>query len=440
MEELEDDEVAVCATCFNETGLKRRIDELRSEWEGEVRCTFHPRRAGVPLSVLGPIIDSVIREHFGLSEFNSNTGEPDGDTLEDLIYEVARPIDEVTPYVKSYLINSDNSDYGIDPFYDEQNGYERFEFNDFRHSDLWDRFKFSIIHEQRFFNPRALELITEIFDGVDRQKDKDGRSVVYKLRPGGDESNFHRARIAHSDADHAAILSDVAAQMGAPPERKRRPGRMNPAGIPTFYGAFDIDTCLAELRPAVGDLAISAQFRLLRPIVILDVTRFDGPALSGSIFAKQYMQRLAQWTFMIAFAKQISEPISQNDEFIDYIPTQAVAEFLSTAFMTSVRSVHIEGIVCQSAQHPGGKNIALFGDAGRLVSQWDARSRSLPTSGSAMWPQSSSPVQSRSGTIGPGLDLVDGSVRLHRITGAAYQARSYGPEPERELYEDPDEE
>jgi hypothetical protein len=51
---------------------------------------------------------------------------------------------------------------------------------------------------------------------------------------------------------------------------------MNSSGIWAFYGAFDIDTCIAELRPAVGETVISAKFNLSRPILVLDTTKFSG--------------------------------------------------------------------------------------------------------------------------------------------------------------------
>lgn len=68
---------------------------------------------------------------------------------------------------------------------------------------------------------------------------------------------------------------------------------------------------------------------------------------------------------MQRFMHEISQPILPEDVMLDYIPSQAVSEYIH-----SVLSVHVNGkrcgidaIIFGSAQRPEGKNIVLFGDA-----------------------------------------------------------------------------
>ncbi len=68
---------------------------------------------------------------------------------------------------------------------------------------------------------------------------------------------------------------------------------------------------------------------------------------------------------MQSFMHEISQPISPDDEHLDYIPTQAVGEFLQRhlRFHLKGKEHRIEAVIFRSAQHPAGKNIVLLGEA-----------------------------------------------------------------------------
>lgn len=77
--------------------------------------------------------------------------------------------------------------------------------------------------------------------------------------------------------------------------------------------------------------------------------------------ARDALSRIAQWRFMRRFMDEIAQPISPDDEHLDYIPTKAVAEYLAYhEFTFAGRSRAIEAIIYGSAQNPGGRNIALL--------------------------------------------------------------------------------
>jgi hypothetical protein len=239
------------------------------------------------------------------------------------------------------------------------------------HSNLWRSFCESIVHTQRFFNSDARKLIEEIFDGIHLQMDADKNSPVYQLNPGDEGASIYRARVASSESDADYIRESPVKRLGPPPNRQRRPGRMNPAGIATFYGAFDLNTCLTELRPVVGTLVVGGRFELVRPIFVLDTTRFQAPIKHMSLFAKDQIRRSQQWQFMQSFMHEMSKPISPEDEHIDYIPTQAVAEFFAHhhTFNRSGVPSRIEAVIYKSAQYPQGRNIVLLADAAIVISE-----------------------------------------------------------------------
>ena len=125
-----------------------------------------------------------------------------------------------------------------------------------------------------------------------------------------------------------------------------------------------LSRCLMMASP-VGSHVVCAAFELTRPITVLDMTRFTEGAKNRSIFSPVARSRNDQWQFMQLFRLEITKPILPDDEVFDYVPTQAVAEFIhfNLAGKLGNEIQHIDGIIYGSAQRPGGRNIALFGEA-----------------------------------------------------------------------------
>ena len=190
---------------------------------------------------------------------------------------------------------------------------------------------------------------------------------MYKLEPGDESLQIYRARKTSGAEERTRIVKDPASELGPPPEKLRRAGRMNPAGILTFYGAFDLDTCVAELRPSVGETIISAKFEITRPILVLDTTKFTGRPKPINIFSQTFITRMRLWKFMQAFMYEIARPCLPNDEHLDYIPTQVVSDYLANLhkIKQGEKEMKISAIIYRSAQNGNGKNVAIFGRAMR---------------------------------------------------------------------------
>jgi hypothetical protein len=323
---------------------------------------------GIPIAVLAKIVDPVFRENY-VGGINDDPYDEDaGDSLESVLYDMTGADDgRIISALIAQLIEDD--DYwppdGEEPFYSEDYRYNSDNYALGKHGRLWARFRESLLHGQRFFNTDAKELMAQIFAGVHQQRDVNQQYAVYLVNPGDPQGTFFRARIANDRTTREKIAEDLAANLGPPPERLRRPGRLNPSGIMAFYAAFDFDTCVAELRPSVGSVVVGAQFQITEPICVLDTTRFDAKPKEPNLFAPGALSRVAQWRFMQAFMKEIAQPISPGDEHLDYIPTQAVAEYLVRHhnFKIARRDCTIDAIIYRSAQRPEGRNIAILGNA-----------------------------------------------------------------------------
>lgn len=413
----------VCPSCFQDPGLKKRITEIRPHFPDE-KCDFHPRLKGVPASAVAKIVDPVFRSQFGWGKYNSFAGGQQGDPLEYLVGDLTRAEEyEASKAIAEALIADEaywpqDGDYA---FYADDQNYVRHNTYHDHHSELWDTFVRSILHEQRFFNSRAKELLVEIFDGLQFQRDISKRSPIYRIEPGTPQATFFRARQSGGDDDTDRICGAPHSELGPPPKTKRRAGRMNPAGIGCFYGGYDLSTCVAELRPTVGSIVVGAKFELTRPIHVLDTTRFEAPMKPLSVFTQDYLTRVAQWSFMNAFSREIAKPISPSDEHLAYIPTQAVAEYFlhHHKFKRDGLPAKIEAIIFQSAQLAPGKNIVLMGDASQVAVPHPSRSeKSISTAN----PFSTTylDVVGQLNSFNPAIQLAPEPVQVLRVASASF--------------------
>jgi hypothetical protein len=258
--------------------------------------------------------------------------------------------------------------------------------------------------------------------GVEKQRDKMKRSPVYLIHPGKRNASFYRARVATDHAEVSKFMTALEKELGPPPERLRKAGRLNPSGVATFYGAFEVDTCIAELRPDVGSLVVSARFSTTEPICVLDTTRFAARPRSTQLFRRDEAKRSAQWNFMQGFSKEISKPVSPGNEHLDYIPTQAVAEYLANHLSVQIegQTRNIDAIIYASAQKRGGKNIAILGGAGIVGQSPGKQQVRPPTNDDGIFGFLPSMARPKNRLI-----PVAKSFQCHEIEGANFDKRKY---------------
>jgi hypothetical protein len=413
-------ELNVCPECFGNTALKRRLVEIRPSFPDRERCDFHPRRKAVPLDEVGRIVQPALRANYAIGEWRFD--EYEGDDLYTVVRDTTEAEDDaVAEGLADWLVANDFywPQDGGQPFFHTDQAYVRMRIEGYHHSSLWRRFRESILHRQRFFNGPAKDFLAEIFEGVQNQSDVENKPAFYRLET-EPETVLYRARIVSDEAAFAEIAKDPAKLMGPPPPGMRRAGRMNAAGIAVFYGANEKETAVAELRPAVGSLISVATFRIRQPIHVLDFSRFKGPGRRLDIFAKNQAARAAQWSFMLSFASEISQPILPGDEHLEYVPAQVVAEYLTNQPLPwHGEEVTANAIIFRSAQRMGGRNIAIMGDAGRVVAVTTgpperATAKRHDETDLLAFP---SPIPK---TAAAGLEYVEGSLELLLIGSATY--------------------
>lgn len=143
------------------------------------------------------------------------------------------------------------------------------------------------------------------------------------------------------------------------PQRDRaKEGRANPKGIPYLYAASHRETAIAEVRPWIGAYVSISEFRVVRPLTIVNCTsQASGSPLFYFKEPGPSEREAANWK---SIDEAFSRPVTPNDHLADYVPTQILAE--------AFRFHGLDGVAYRSSLGPG-HNIVLFDLDAAVVSQ-----------------------------------------------------------------------
>ena len=223
----------------------------------------------------------------------------------------------------------------------------------------WDSFKYVTKHQTRY-----LFLKSKADDGSSvppsQMLDEIGAVIASDL------GDFDFVKILKQDIDLiririAPVAVERAADIGSPPEEFAiQANRMSPAGVPMFYGAYQLDTAKAEtLDPGQheGQIMSIGTFRAVRDLQVLDLANLpDIP----SVFDVENHYLIHPLRFLHAFAEDIAKPIERDGrEHIEYVPTQIVTEYFRRVFRGPDKA-SLDGIIYRSARHVGGNAFVLF--------------------------------------------------------------------------------
>ncbi|WP_009909921.1 RES family NAD+ phosphorylase [Burkholderia thailandensis] len=230
----------------------------------------------------------------------------------------------------------------------------------------WQEEWFSFVHslktQARFFSFAAADHLAQVFGGIDELKTRDARPLVVDAGPETSLNHLYRARVFQADGSLEEALRHPDRNLGSPPPNVARAGRMNAQGISVFYGATDTSVAIAEVRAPVGSRVAVAKFRITRLLRLLDLTALKDAHVMGSIFDATLKRRLERAAFLRTLGIWMARPVMPDDEAFDYLPTQAVADFLAT-----MNEPRLDGIVFPSAQTDAGRNIVLLHHAAKVA-------------------------------------------------------------------------
>ena len=201
--------------------------------------------------------------------------------------------------------------------------------------ERWENLKAELLHENRFFPESEIDF-------------KRLEGLLSHLLVSLEElpQQWYRARI--QDTREAFPVDE----MGAPPKRKARQGRANPAGIPYLYISSDQVTAISEIRPHTGEIASVVSVSIPDELSFVDL-RNARRTVSPFILEDEDEVALLRGDidFLMQLGRELTRPILPNAAAIDYIPSQYLCEFIKMS--------GYEGVVYASSVGTG-INLALF--------------------------------------------------------------------------------
>ena len=345
-----------------------------------VLCSYcGDAREAITLEELSDRIHVALGDHFKLTLPYPDPDDPfecflarednwerGGEPVECVIADMAHLSEEIADDVRrllsarhGYLAIREEGEEGNEDPYGDEAMYEESGPNDEEFHRTWAEFGREIRSRSRFFSPRAEKMLSDIFGDLTAHRTSSDIPVICEMGPDSENRFVWRARPAHSDEELETIVKCPPREIGPPSSQLATGGRMNAPGIPVFYGAFDKNTCVAEVRALVGGRVVVAKFELLRTIRLLDFDALSEVDDGGSYLDPGYAERRGRAAFFKWLVGEISRPVMPKDEVFEHIPTQAMAEYLA-----SKASPPLDGIIFRSPQTGGdGHNLVLFNHA-----------------------------------------------------------------------------
>jgi hypothetical protein len=391
----------ICCGCLGDDYL---IEEIEGTGENELCSYCGESGIGEILSRVAVRVDTAYKKYYRDGEsipiFYGDNDRLDyeqlGDSPEYIINSMIKSSDtNISDDICAYL--AEDEEYGVvkdgaNAFYNSAYCYKHVDEGGRLHYALWENFCEDIKHGARFFSLEAKSTLSQMFCGVNTYVSSKGETPIRLLPP----CEIYRSRKANTIDDVETISSSPHTELDAPPKRVAKNGRLNALGIPIFYGAFDKNTCIAELKPAVGETIVCGIFSLSSPLKVFDFTVLNDVYKELSMFDSEYGEKLSQLAFLRSFEAIISRAFLPSESDLEYLPLQAMTEYLSRYVDGGV-----DGIIYPSAQSGGfTKNIVVFKNDNRVQVEDDC----------VIYKSDSEPF----------LTFQEGSVSVHMITAVSY--------------------
>ena len=361
----------ICHECINDEYLKKEVSEKGTmlpchccgdthkaltfgEMADRIHETLNLHYAPVPIDPVEP---------WGYFLQKEGLWDRSGDPIDIVIADMVGIDEDLALDLVSVLSDMHGAYWdakaGEEDPYGSEAHYEEHDPDDLAFRETWANFVTDIQSHARFFSPNAEKMLDFIFEDLKLSQRRHGDSLIREIGPDDQDKFVWRARVAQAQEELKEILRSPTSELGPPPSRLARAGRMNAQGISVLYGAEDKETCIAEVRAPVGSHVAVGKFEITRTVRLLDMDALANTFVKGSCFDPEYATRMGRAAFLRQLASEISLPVMPRDEDVEYLPTQAVAEYLANRVCP-----RLDGIIFRSTQTGGeGRNLVLFNHA-----------------------------------------------------------------------------
>lgn len=349
---LMDDEKSICSDCIEDPYVRNLIN---STGDNDCPCSYcNSRGVTVSLEKIANLMHEVFEKYYNAYSDDFFHG---GSSEEEVISEELGVEEEVYKDILEILCEIHN-DYDC-YIYGNDYVYEQTVFSVGEYDFTWNNLRKSLRTKTRFFNSDLRVFLDKIFSGIETMRLETGATI----RQLDSSHVMYRARAFEDYRDVEKALAQPARNFGPPPSVSATSGRMNPHGVPVFYGAMSRETAIAEIRPAVGSLVVIAPFRPRRVLNLLDLSSLEHLVLTkGSLFDPGTQHRIEVTSFLKTLSRKLTIPVFGKTRESEYLITQAVAEYLSL-----LEAPVLDGIMFHSTQSENpemkddkGYNVVLF--------------------------------------------------------------------------------
>lgn len=446
----------VCASCVGETFLKSLITA-----EGETaECNYcNATDYSFSIEQLADKVEQAFEVHYERTNPDPEYGERDGEPAQWAIANATEVDEEIAEDIREVL---EDRHYDFElikmgeecPFSSESH-YEEKSVGSGEFPYTWEYFERGLRSESRFFSKTATSILDSIFSEIKILRTVGGAPVVVSAGPGKSIKSLYRARVfAEEDEKLKEALGEPWKHLGTPPTHAAGAGRMNAPGISVFYGAKSAKTALSEVRPPVGSKVAIARFQIIRRLHLLNLKALQSVAAGGSIFDPNTCPEIQKSNFLRTLGQSMARPIMPHEEASEYLPTQAVADYLAVV-------ANLDGIIFPSVQ-AGRKsaNVVLFHHAARVQEEslpkgtklntqlktWDddgsqpdyrvweeapVEQQAPATEKAPLWFYRGFDFDEHHDLRDPSLRVDLGKIKIHHIQAVSFQAESYSVERHR---------
>ena len=206
----------------------------------------------------------------------------------------------------------------------------------------WQTFCENVKHKARYFEHNDFS-VTNFLEKF---------KLALKKIEHSEKLTIFRARKINSLEEKIAITSNPACELGKVPIKFAQNNRFSPVGISYGYFATDSTTAIKEIRAKKEDEIAIGEFSISDDLKLIDF-RLQTMKNKVNVFNKNLdLSLYCQQKFIKDFLEDISKPIQNSDQQLEYVPTQIMAEF--------IWHLGYDGFLFDSSQQETGVNLVIF--------------------------------------------------------------------------------
>lgn len=328
----------LCEKCFGSISISNYIKEVGEKLKKRIKCDFCENESYYRINEddFKVTVQSIIKEHYShdyshglVTSARMMAKDEDDDvsvflpnqtySLREICYNL---FDLDTINDEFYDLLSDNSQDDTSEFDDcpDEENWMNIKCNWEGTSQVllkWDEFCSNVKHKARFFDHEKYSRLDEL-----SKLDNTFKTLSKKIN-----KELYRARIIE-DEKIEAIDKNPSKELGIAPLEKAKHNRFSPVGIPYVYLSSDKKTILEEIRVKKGKTVAIGTFEI-KNLNLVDLRNKNLSEIRSNPFDESCTSEiLCSFKTIEKFVRDISLPIKEEDNKLDYIPTQIVSEYI----------------------------------------------------------------------------------------------------------------